>query len=148
MVAKDIMSKNVITVKNDATIEEVAKVLTDNSISGVPVVSEDGNVIGIVTKKDLIYKDIEPKVPSYVEVLGGVFFVEGIKQYEEKLRKLLANKAEDIMTRDVVTISEDTDIREIAEIMVNEGVNRLPVLKDGKLVGIISRGDIVKSLIK
>lgn len=147
MLAKDIMSTNVVTVKKDATIEEIARLLTEKNISGVPVVDENGNVVGMVTKKDLIYKDVDLKFPSYVEILGGIFFVDGIKHYEEKLKKLLANKAEDIMTDKVVTITEDMDIKTIAELMVEKGVNRLPVIKDEKLVGIVSRGDIVKSLI-
>lgn len=147
MIAKDIMSKNVITIKKDATIEEIARLLTEKNISGVPVVDDDDKLIGIVSEKDLIYKDVDPKFPSYIEVLGGVFFVDGIKQYEEKLKKLLANRAEDIMTAKVIAVNEDTDIKEIAELMIEKSVNRVPVLKDGNLVGIVSRGDIVRSLI-
>lgn len=148
MIARDIMTKNVITVKKNATIEEIAKILTDNNIGGVPVVDDNNSLLGIITSKDLLYKDIEPRIPSYIEVLGGVFFVEGIKHYEEELRKLLASQAEEIMTKKVITITEDTEVKDIAELIVEKGVNRLPVLKDDKLVGIISRGDVVKSLIK
>lgn len=147
MIAKDIMTTDVVTIKKDATIQGIAKLLTEKRISGVPVVDDNGKVLGIVTKKDLIYKDVDLKFPSYVEVLGGVFFVEGIKHYEEKLKKLLANKAEDIMTSKVTTIAEDIDVKSIAEIMIEKGINRLPVVKNDKLIGIVSRGDIVKSLI-
>lgn len=146
MIVKDIMSTNVITISKDAQIDEIAKLLIEKNIGGAPVV-EDGKVIGIITKNDLIYKDIEVKFPSYVEILGGIFYVESIKHYEEKLKKYLANKAEDIMSSNVITISEDVDIKEVAEIMVEQKVTRLPVIKDDKLVGIITRGDIVKSLI-
>jgi len=147
MIAKDIMSTNVITVGKETIIHDIAKLLTDKNISGVPVVDDSNNILGIITKNDLIYKDVEVKPPTYFEVLGGVFYLESIKHYEEKLKKFLANKAEDIMTEDVITITEDTDIKTIAGIMVEKRVNRLPVMKDGKLIGIISRGDIVKSLI-
>lgn len=148
MLAKDIMTKEVITVKKDATIQQIAKILTENRISGVPVVDEDGQIIGIVTKKDLLYKDVEPRFPSYVEVLGGIIFVDGVKHYEEELKKLVANTASDIMTTNVITISEDVDVKKIAEIMVERGINRLPVTNERKLVGIVSRGDIIKSLMQ
>lgn len=148
MLAKDIMTKEVITVKKYATIQQIAKILTENRISGVPVVDEDGQIIGIVTKKDLLYKDVEPRFPSYVEVLGGIIFVDGVKHYEEELKKLVANTASDIMTTNVITISEDVDVKKIAEIMVERGINRLPVTNERKLVGIVSRGDIIKSLMQ
>lgn len=148
MITKDIMTKEVISVKKDATIQQIAKILTENKISGVPVIDEDEQLIGIVTKKDLLYKDVEPRFPSYVEVLGGIIFVDGLRQYEEELKKLVANTAGDIMTKDVATISEDVDVKKVAEIMVERGVNRLPVLKNKKIVGIVSRGDIVKSLMQ
>lgn len=147
MIAKDIMSTNVVTIKKDLTIEQIAKVLTEKNISGVPVVDENDKIIGIVTKKDLIYKDLEPRFPSYIEVLGGIFFINGVKHYEEELKKLVATKAEDIMTNKVVTITEDEDVKTIAELMVEKSINRLPVVKDGKIIGIVSRGDLVKSLI-
>ncbi len=147
MIAKDIMSTDVITVKGNASIQDIAKLLTEKNISGVPVVDDVNNVIGIITKKDLIYKDVEVKFPSYVEFLGGIFYLESIKHYEEKLKKFLANTAEDIMTSDVITITQDIDVKEIAEIMVEKDITKLPVINDGKLVGIVTRGDIVKSLI-
>lgn len=148
MLAKDIMTKEVITVKKEATIQQIAKILTENRISGVPVVNDESKIVGIVTKKDLLYKDVEPRFPSYVEVLGGIVFVDGVKHYEEELKKLVANTAADIMTTSVITISEDVDIRKIAEIMIEKGVNRLPVTQNDKLIGIVSRGDIVKSLMQ
>lgn len=147
MIAKDIMSKDVITIRKSASIEEIAKLLIEKNISGVPVVDDSNSIIGIVTKNDLIYKDVEVKFPSYVEFLGGIFYLESVKHYEEKLKKFLANSAEDIMTSEVVTINENTDVKEIAEAMVEKGITKLPVIRDNKLVGIVTRGDILKSLL-
>lgn len=148
MKAKDIMSTNVITVQKDTTIEEIAHLLADNSISGVPVLDESGKLIGMVTQKDLLYKDVEPRFPAVVELLGGLIFLKGVKQYNEELRKLVATRADQIMTKSIVTVSEDTEVEKVAQLMVEKDVNRVPVMKDGKLSGIISRADVVKYIAK
>ena len=146
MKASQIMSKNVITVKRDTTIEDIAHILTNNNISGVPVVDDENKVVGMVTEKDLLYKDIEPHFPPVIEILGGLIFLKGVKKYNEELRKLVATKAEDIMTKDTITVEEDMTVGRIAELMIEKEVNRLPVLKDDKLTGIISRADVVRSM--
>jgi len=148
MKAKDIMTKGVYTIKANTLIKDIAKLLIDNKISGAPVLDDDGMVIGIVTRKDLIYKDIEPKLPSYIEFLGGVFYVDGVKSYEEKLKKFLANEANEIMTENVITISEEADVSQICEIMIEKRVNLLPVTKEGKLSGVVTRGNILETLIQ
>lgn len=148
MKVKDLMSKKVFTVKKDTTVEEIAHILAENNISGVPVIDEHDKVIGIVTQKDLLYKEIEPRFPAVVEILGGLIFLKGVRHYQEELKKLVATKAEDLMTTKVVTISEDEDIERVAELMVEMDINRIPVLKDGKLTGIIGRADVVRYIAK
>ena len=144
MRAREIMATNVITIKSETTIEEIAHVLTDNNISGVPVVDENNKVIGIVSEKDLLYKDIEPRFPAVVELLGGLIFVKGVKHYNEELRKLVATKAEDVMTKGVITVDGNVEVKKVAEIMIEKDINRLPVVDNGKLIGIISRSDIIR----
>ncbi|MCX8131263.1 MAG: CBS domain-containing protein [Clostridia bacterium] len=148
MKAKEIMSSNVVTVKTDATIGEIAHILTDNNISGVPVVNEKYEIVGIVTEKDLLYKDVEPHFPPVVELLGGMIFLKSVKHYNEELRKLVATRAEDIMTKHVVTVDEETVVERVAELMTEKDINRVPVVSKGKLVGIISRADIVRYIAK
>lgn len=148
MTAKDIMQKNVLYITGDVLVKDIAKILFENKISGVPVVDKNEKVIGIVTEKDLLVKDKEPRFPSYVGFLGSIIFLEGVKRYDEELRKLSATSAEEIMTKNVHTIYEDTSIEEIATIMVEESVNRVPVVnKEGKLVGIVSRADMLKTIL-
>lgn len=148
MKVKEIMSSTVFTVKKDTTIEEIAHLLTEKNISGVPVVDDDNKVLGIVTQKDLLYKDIEPRFPAVVEILGGLIFLKGVKHYQEELKKLVASKAEDIMTKKVITVSEDDEVEKVASIMVEEDINRVPVIKDGRLTGIIGRADVVRYIAK
>jgi CBS domain-containing protein len=148
MKAKEIMSQNVITIGKDTTIEEIAHLLIEKNISGVPVVNGENKVIGMVTQKDLLYKDVEPHFPPVVEMLGGLIFLGGVKHYNEELKKLVATKAEDIMTAKVISIDEEEDVERVAELMVEKDINRIPVLRDGKLVGIIGRSDMVKYIAK
>ncbi|TYQ16782.1 UNVERIFIED_CONTAM: CBS-domain-containing membrane protein [Acetivibrio alkalicellulosi] len=148
MKAKDIMSRDVITVKKDATVEEIAQILTEKNISGVPVVDDNNKILGIVTEKDMLYKNVEPHFPPVVEILGGLVFLKSVKKYNEELKKLVATKAEEIMTKKVITVDEDHDIDSIAVLMVEKDVKRIPVVKDSVLVGIISRADIVRYIAK
>ena len=147
MKAKDIMSANVFSVNRDTTIEEIAHILADNNISGVPVL-DDGRVVGMVSQKDLLYKDVEPRFPAVVEILGGLIFLQGAKQYNEELRKLVATKAEDIMSKEVITVDGDAPVEKVARLMVERDVNRIPVVEDKRLAGIISRADVVKYIAK
>ncbi|NLC07030.1 MAG: CBS domain-containing protein [Syntrophomonadaceae bacterium] len=148
MLARDIMTRQVVTVSPNMTVPEVAKVLLENRISGVPVVSEDNEVIGIVTEGDLITKEISLKTPPVLSLLGGFIYLENPNRFEEELRKVTAVQVEDLMTREVISVQEDTPVSEIATLMVKKKINRVPVLRHKKLVGIITRADIVRSLLE
>ncbi|MDA8234702.1 MAG: CBS domain-containing protein [Clostridia bacterium] len=148
MKAKDIMTTELITVNPEATVEDVAKVLSQHKISGVPVLDEGGKLVGIVSEGDLLIRNKELHVPSAVSILGGVIWLEDTKKFAEELRKAVAVKVADIMTTDVYTVDEEADIRQIATLMADKKINRIPVVRDGRLVGIVSRGDIVGSLVK
>lgn len=149
MKVKDLMSTNVLTISKDTSVEEIAGILAENNISGVPVVDEENRVIGIVTQKDLLYKDIKPRFPAVVEILGGMIFLSGVKEYNTELKKLVATKAEELMTKKVITISPDSSVEKAAAIMVDKNINRIPVVDEGNhLLGIISRADIIRSMAK
>lgn len=146
MLARDIMNKNVITVKEDDTIEELAAVLTENHISGAPVVNGEGKLVGIIAEGDLLHKETNPRLPGYLNILGALIYIGGIKTYKEDLKKLAATKASEIMTKYVITASEDTPVEQVATLMVINNIKRVPVIENGNIVGIISRADIVKTM--
>lgn len=149
MVAKDIMEQNVYSVTKDVKVDKVIEILLKNKISGVPVVDRDNKVIGVVTEADLIEKEKEPRLPSYIEVLGSIIYIEGVKKYEDELKKMVATNVEEIMTTDVLTVHQEAEVEDIAKIMVEQKVNRVPVVDDkGSLVGIISRNDMIKLLLQ
>jgi len=143
--AKDIMTEDVVTIEPEASVEEAAKILSENDISGLPVV-KNGKVLGIISEKDLIIKDKKLHFPDYIDLLGGIIYLESYKKFEEEFKKFIAVNVEELMTEDVITISPDTPVEDIATIMVEEEVNRIPVVESGKLVGIVTRADLVRDL--
>lgn len=148
MKAKDIMNRQIITVKEEMTVDETARILLENKISGVPVVDEQNQVIGIVSETDLIYREKHLHIPSFISILDGVIFLESTKELEHQVRKMAAYKVGDVMTKKVITIQEDTELEDIVDIIVEKRINRLPVVdREGKLVGIVTRSDILRHII-
>ncbi len=144
--AKEVMTREVITVGSELPVKELARLLIRHHISGVPVVNEEGNLIGIVTEKDLIDSNKNLHLPTVVTLFDAVIYLESEKHFKEDLKKMAASKVEDIMTHEVVTIEEETTVREIATIMSEKGKNTLPVVRDGKVVGIVGKADIVRTM--
>ncbi|MDW7672042.1 MAG: CBS domain-containing protein [Bacillota bacterium] len=143
--AKDIMTRDVITVTKDQTVNQVIEILMDKNISGLPVVDEDGKVIGIVTEGDLIYRSKKLEIPRYFTILDSYIFLDNTKKMEEQIRKMVGYRVEDIMTKNVVVVDSEETVEEIATIMTKKNVNRVPVIKDGVLAGIVTRRDIIRA---
>lgn len=148
LTARDIMTENVITVKKDSSIEDLSEVLLKNKISGVPVTDSDGKIAGIVTEADIIVQDTDLHFPRYFKLLDAIIYLDSLNRFRDSLKKHLATKVEDIMVKKVRTISPDTTVSDIAELMLELKVNRLPVVdEDDNILGIVTRADIVRSMI-
>lgn len=145
--AKDLMTRDVITVKPEAAVKELARILVKNRISGVPVVNDGGDLVGIVTEKDLIERNKKLHLPTVVTLFDAVIYLESEKHFKAELKKMAASTVGDIMVTDVVTIGEEATVREIATLMSEKGTNVLPVVKEGKVVGIVGKADVVRSMI-
>ncbi len=145
LTAKDIMTKTVITVKPDTSIEELSEILVKNGISGVPVVDATGSLYGIATENDLISRNKRLHIPTVVSFLDAAIYLESSKRFEEEVKRLAATKVGDICVRKVITISEDTTVTDIATIMSDKKAYLLPVVKGGKVVGIVGKRDVVKA---
>jgi CBS-domain-containing membrane protein len=146
LTAKDIMTKNVVTVKPDTSIEELSSLLVKNEISGVPVVDDAGALYGIVTENDLISRNKRLHIPTVVSFLDAAIYLESSKKFEGEVKRLAATRTGDICVRKVVTIKEDTSVTDIATIMTEKKTHLLPVVKDGKVVGIVGKRDVVKAV--
>lgn len=145
MLAKEIMSQKVIAVKRDDTVDTVIKLLMEHNISGLPVIDDENHVVGIISEGDLIYRSKKLHIPSYFTILDSHIFLENTKNFEEQLKKMVGYKVEDVMTEKVISAKAGDSVEEIATLMANKQVNRVPILEDGKLVGIVSRRDIIRA---
>jgi len=145
MNAADVMTSNVISVRADASVGEIAEILLTNRISGVPVVDDAGDLIGIVSEGDLIHRvevGTERRRSWWLELLSSkqILAHEFIKAH--------ARKAADLMTRHVITVRPDTPLSDLASLLDKHGIKRVPVTENGKLVGIVSRANLVQALFK
>jgi CBS domain-containing protein len=145
---RDIMDSDPATVRPDTPVQDVVRTMRENELPGLPVVDGEGRVVGIVTEADLVLPDDEGDlhIPHYINLFGGTVFLEPLSRFEDRLRKAFASKAEDMMTRDPETVGPDTTVRETARIIHESGHNRLPVVEDGRLVGVVTRVDVLGAL--
>jgi len=146
MQVRDIMSNNVITVTPDTTIKKLAWLMRANQISGVPVVSQTGEMVGFVSELDLISRHAPAKAPTYYPLLWGLipFGLDDYADYKEQVRHILAVNAEQLMTAKVTTVGPDDSIEHVATQMMRPGHRSLPVVENGKIIGIITRTDLVQ----
>lgn len=146
LTAKDIMSREVKAVTLEMPISEVAKIFHDNSISGAPVIDDTGRLIGIITESDLIDQNKKFHIPTVVAIFDAVVYLESLKNFEKELQKMTGSKVKDLYTVDVLSVSLDTPVNEIATLMSEKHFHTLPVLDGENLVGIVGKDDIVKTM--
>jgi len=140
------MTTDVITVKMDTPISDVARIFHEERISGAPVVDEENNLIGIITESDLIDQNKKLHIPTVVAIFDAVIYLERLKHFEMELRKMTGTKVRDVYTKDVVSVNVDTPVNETASIMADNHFHTIPVLDDNKMVGIVGKDDIVKTM--
>jgi CBS domain-containing protein len=147
-IVREIMDTTPVAVAVDAPVDEVVNALRTHELPGLPVVDAEGRCVGIVTEADLVLPDDEGDlhIPHYINLFGGTVFLEPLGRFEGRLRKAFASKAEDMMTRDPKTVGPDTTVREAARIIHESGHNRLPVVEDDRLVGVVTRVDVLGAL--
>lgn len=144
MKVADIMTREVVSVRPDTRVGEIARIFREKDLSGLPVVTEDGELVGIVTELDMLKRHAKPQLPAFLPLLGAYIPLRS-KEYNESLRRITGVVAQDIMTTPVNTTTPDVDIEDVATVMVSNRSNPLPVVNaEGRLVGIISRTDILR----
>lgn len=144
MKVQDIMRRDVITVGPETPLKEVARLLVEHRISGLPVVDPEGRVLGVVSEGDLVAKERGAEIER-PRLLGALL---GGNRAKALLGKVEARTAGDAMTAPPITIEPGAPVRAAAALMVERQVNRLPVVEDGRLVGIITRADIVRTFVR
>lgn len=142
MKAKEIMKTGVVSIRDDGTVEQAVKLMLDNHISALPVLDSDDRLVGLISEGDLMRRMRDSAAPRrswWLELFSG----EGDARDYVKAR---SHKVADVMTRDLVTANEDTPVSEIAGTLETRRIKRVPVIRDGKIVGIVSRADLVRAL--
>jgi len=143
---KDIMTRELITVSPETEIVHATKLLLENRINGVPVTDESGKLVGILCQSDLIAQQKKLPIPSFFTFLNGLIPMTSMKQIEKQVQKITATTVVQAMTKNPVTVQPDTDIEKVAALMVDNNFHTIPVVDGGKLVGIVGKEDILRTL--
>jgi len=146
--ARDVMTTEVVTFTADEPITEAMTRLVDNGVDAGPVVDAEGKVVGMLSTGDLIVQESALHAPTVINILGGLFELPGSKKrFEHELEQAVAVDVEDAMTPDPITCGPDDTVEDIATLMHDNDISRVPVVEDGRLVGIVARGDILRAII-
>lgn len=144
MLAKDVMTTEVVTVTFDTSVSEIAQLLLSFRISAVPVIDENNNIVGIVSEGDLMHRPESDTVKQagswWLELLNAPF------ELASEYYKTHGQQASDVMTKNVIVIDEETPVGEIAQVLEEKHIKRVPVVRDGRLVGIVSRANLLRGL--
>ena len=145
--AKDIMPTDLITLSPDLDITKAAGILLENRINGAPVVDDDGRLVGILCQSDLIAQQKKLPLPTVFTFLDSVIQLTSRKQIEKQVSKIAALTVAEAMTADVITVQPDTRLETVAALMVDNNFHTLPVVDEGRLVGIVGKEDVLRTLI-
>lgn len=144
--AREIMTTEVITLTPDTDIAQAAKLLLEKGINGAPVVDEQGRVKGILCQSDLVVQQKKLPLPGIFTLLDAFVSLPTTKHIEKQISKIMALKVAQAMTTDPVTIKPDTDLETIAALMVDKNLHTLPVVEAGRLVGVVGKEDVLRTL--
>lgn len=142
----DIMTRNVVSIKGGTTVREMAGIFDTMRFGTLPVVDEAGNLTGIVTASDLVEQDRPLHMPTVISLFDWIIPLEGEGSLQRDLNKITAQTAAELASTDVVTVSASDEVSSAAEIMSSRKLHALPVVDGKKLVGMVSRIDIIRSM--
>jgi CBS domain-containing protein len=147
MLAKDVMKTELVTIKEDTPVKEIAKLMVAHDISGLPVVNGQGEVLGVVSELDLMRKQIKPNEPSVWTMLWGMD-PDREKKHRDALRKYMGKTAGEVMTAPALTVDVSDSLEKVGNMMFNKQIKRVFVTDDKKLVGVVSRSAFTKLMLK
>lgn len=146
LTAGDIMTTKIHTVHQDTEIKTLAKLFVEHNVNAMPVVDDDGALVGIVTQTDLVEQDKPLHIPTVISLFDWVIYLESPKKFTEEVRKVTARRVGEICSQDVVTCTPDTPVAAVASLMVDNKAHLVPVVADGRMVGVVARLDIIRSM--
>lgn len=147
MKAKEVMNREVVSVRRETTVRELAALFSERNISSAPVLDDGGALIGIVSESDLVAQDKNLHIPTVVSIFDWVIYLESDKRFEKELQKWTGQTVGDIYTDRVFTVGPETPLSDVADLMSRERVHLVPVVDDHKVLGVIARMDLIRSMI-
>lgn len=148
LTAGDVMTRDVKTVKKETTIRELAELFNRHRISSAPVVDDNGEMIGIVTETDLIEQDKNLHIPTVISLFDWVIYLESDKKFEKELKKMTGQTVGEIYSEEFVKVTPATPVSDVADILSSRKMNAIPVLDGNRIVGIVARIDLIRTMIK
>ncbi len=146
LLAKDVMSTDVITVKKDLSLRDLSNKFIEHQVNGFPVVNDEGKLIGMVTENDLIEQNKNLHIPTVIALFDGVFYLESEKKFEKEVQKLSATTVNDIFNSKVITTTSDASLSQVATLMAENNVHTIPVVESDNLLGVIGKVDIIRGM--
>lgn len=142
----DVMTANPLTVKPETPLQDAVKCLADHRISGLPVVNDQGELVGVLSESDLMWQESGVDAPPYIMFLDSVIYLSNPGHYNQVVHKALGQTVGEVMTAKVITIGSHQSLREAAHLLHEKKIRRLPVVdpETKRLVGILTQGDIIR----
>lgn len=142
-----VMTPNPITVTPQTPLKEAISILVENKISGLPVIDDTGNLVGIISETDLMWQETGVEPPPYIMILDSIIYLQNLNRYEKEIHKALGQTVGEVMNDKILTIESTESVKKAAQLLHDKPVRRLPVVNnEGKVIGIITQGDILRAM--
>ncbi len=146
-IVADIMTPNPVVVEAKTLLNDAIKLLAEGHFSGLPVVDEEGKLVGILSETDLMWQETGVETPPYITFLDSVIYLKNPARYEKEIHKALGQTVGDVMSEKPISVKPDQLVREAAKLMHSKDIRRLAVVnEEHKVVGILTRGDVVRTM--
>lgn len=143
----EVMTATPLTVTPQTPLKEAIALLVENKISGLPVLSETGKLVGVISESDLMWQETGVEPPPYIMILDSIIYLQNPARYEKEIHKALGQTVGDVMSDNPITIESNQSVKKAAQILHDKQIRRLPVVDEqGKVIGIITQGDIIRAM--
>ena len=144
LTARDIMSKDVVSVSTETSLKELAKIFVETRYSNIPVVDDDGKLLGVISETDLIEQQKPLHIPTVMALFDGVFYLNSEKRFKAEVDRVTATTVGELYQKEPITCSPEMTTRDLAALMSQHKVHLLPVLEEGKMIGVVARLDLIR----
>ncbi|WP_029911572.1 CBS domain-containing protein [Pelobacter seleniigenes] len=146
LTAKEIMTTDVVAVTTDTSLKELAKKFVETRYSNMPVLDENGKLVGVISETDLVEQQRPMHIPTVMALFDWVFYLDSEKKFKEEVDRVTATTVGELCSRNVVTCSPNDSVRDLAGLMSKHKVHLLPVVEQGKMVGVVARLDLIRAM--